>query len=68
MATYTQNYNLVKIDLTDAPPDITVLNPNFDTIDEELANAGGFVIMTSNIPSAQRAASKLYGRRIRDFS
>ena len=28
----TQNYNLVKIDLTDSPPDITVLNPNFDTI------------------------------------
>ena len=38
MATKTTNYNLHKIDLTDAPPDITVLNPNFDTIDSELKN------------------------------
>lgn len=36
MAKKTTNYNLHKIDLTDAPPDITVLNPNFDTIDTEL--------------------------------
>lgn len=34
----TQNYNLVKIDLTDSPPDITVLNENFDTIDTTLLN------------------------------
>lgn len=34
----TQNYNLVKIDLTDSPPDITVLNGNFDTIDTTLLN------------------------------
>lgn len=36
MATSTTNYGLHKIDLTDAPPDITVLNPNFDKIDEQL--------------------------------
>lgn len=36
MASETTNYNLHKIDLTDAPPDITVLNDNFDTIDSEL--------------------------------
>lgn len=36
MATYTTNYNLTKIELTDAPPDITVLNQNWDTIDAEL--------------------------------
>lgn len=36
MATYTTNYNLHKIDLTDAPPDITVINANWDTIDAEL--------------------------------
>lgn len=36
MAQYTTNYNLTKIDLTDAPPDITVLNSNWDTIDEML--------------------------------
>lgn len=33
MATYTTNYNLKKIGLTDSPPDITELNGNFDTID-----------------------------------
>lgn len=37
MATQTTNYQLHKIDLTDAPPDITVLNPNWDKIDAELA-------------------------------
>lgn len=36
MATYTTNYNLTKIELTDAPPDITVINDNWDTIDAEL--------------------------------
>lgn len=36
MATYTTNYNLRKPELTDSPPDITVLNENFDTIDDEL--------------------------------
>ena len=43
MATYTSNYNLTKIDLNDAPPDITVLNQNWDTIDEELGNIGDTV-------------------------
>lgn len=32
----TTNYALKKIELTDSPPDITVINPNWDTIDEEL--------------------------------
>lgn len=36
MSSKTTNYNLHKIDLTDAPPDITVLNGNWDTIDSEL--------------------------------
>jgi hypothetical protein len=36
MATYTPNYNLRKIDLTDAPPDITALNNNWDIVDGEL--------------------------------
>lgn len=38
MSSKTPNYNLHKIDLTDAPPDITVLNPNWDTLDEQLKN------------------------------
>ena len=37
MSSKTKNYNLHKIDLTDAPPDITVLNQNWDTLDAELA-------------------------------
>lgn len=32
----TTNYNLVKPELTDSPPDITVMNPNWDKIDEKL--------------------------------
>ena len=36
MASKTPNYNLHKIDLTDSPPDITILNQNWDTIDSEL--------------------------------
>jgi hypothetical protein len=41
LATYTTNYNLHKIDLTDAPPDITVLNGNWDIIDAKLHEAQG---------------------------
>ena len=36
MATNTTNYQLVKPALTDSPPDITAMNPNWDTIDAEL--------------------------------
>ena len=36
MSSKTTNYNLHKIDLTDAPPDITVLNPNWDTLDAKI--------------------------------
>ena len=36
MPTYTTNYNLVKIELSDTPPDITKINSNWDTIDKEL--------------------------------
>lgn len=32
----TSNKKLEKIELTDAPPDITAINPNWDTIDTEL--------------------------------
>jgi hypothetical protein len=43
MSSKTTNYNLHKIDLTDAPPDITVLNQNWDTIDAELKNNKTYV-------------------------
>lgn len=36
MSSKTTNYNLRKIDLTDSPADITVLNQNWDTIDAEM--------------------------------
>lgn len=36
MSSKTPNFNLHKIDLTDAPPDITVLNQNWDALDTEL--------------------------------
>ncbi|WP_128894630.1 pyocin knob domain-containing protein [Longirhabdus pacifica] len=32
----TTHYNLNKIQLTDSPPDITAINPNWDTIDDKL--------------------------------
>lgn len=38
MSSTTENLGLHKIDLNDAPPDITVLNQNWDIIDEEVAN------------------------------
>ena len=38
MSSKTANLNLHKIDLTDAPPDITVLNQNWDTLDEKVHN------------------------------
>ena len=36
MSKVTTNYNLTKIDLSDSPPDITVINSNWDKIDELL--------------------------------
>ena len=45
MSSKTTNFNLHKIDLTDAPPDITVLNQNWDTIDSELKKMGGLTTL-----------------------
>jgi len=36
VASYTENYNLTKIDLADSPPDITAINANWDTVDAKL--------------------------------
>lgn len=44
MATYTSNYHMTKPQLTDAPPDITAINGNFDTIDSELASLNAKVL------------------------
>lgn len=53
----TTNYALKKIELTDSPPDITVLNSNFDTIDTQLksnANAAGAAIPKSLATAADQ--------------
>ena len=39
----TTNYGLKKIELTDSPPDITVMNSNWDTIDAELKEASDHI-------------------------
>jgi hypothetical protein len=41
LATYTNNFNLKKLDLKDSPPKITDINDNWDIIDEALANGSG---------------------------
>lgn len=43
MASTTPKLGLHKIDLTDAPPDITVLNDNWDKLDEVLGNTSSDV-------------------------
>lgn len=65
MATQTTNYNLTKPALTDSPPDITVLNGNFDIIDNLLkALSDKFFIADSNTTAAQIEAAYLAGRKI----
>ena len=44
MSSKTTNFNLHKIDLTDAPPDITVLNQNWDKIDQKLMVGHQFIV------------------------
>ena len=48
MSSKTTNFNLHKIDLTDAPPDITVLNQNWDKIDQELLKGQRFIVNISD--------------------
>lgn len=38
MSTTTTNFGLIKPELTDAPPDITVMNDNWDKVDTQLSN------------------------------
>lgn len=63
MASYTTNYNLKKIALTDSPPDITELNGNFDTIDTTMkANADAIsVLETSNDGKAEKDSDAVQG-------
>jgi hypothetical protein len=43
MASETTNYKLHKIDRTDAPPDITVLNKNWDKLDAKLKEVNDLI-------------------------
>lgn len=60
----TSHYLLKKIELTDTPPDITVINDNWDTIDGELHDHATEVALTSehrqnnniHITAAERTA------------
>ena len=49
MSTHTPNFNLIKLELGD-PADITQMNKNWDTIDEELEKCAADVPVTSEIP------------------
>ena len=53
----TTNYNLKKIELTDSPPDITVLNNNWDTIDEELKSQADALATKETPTGAQTKAN-----------
>lgn len=53
MSSNTTNFNLHKIDLTDAPPDITVLNQNWDALDSLIFNVPKVdILSTTSITSA----------------
>ena len=43
MSSKTKNYELHKIDLNDAPPDITVLNQNWDKLDTKLKEVNDLI-------------------------
>ena len=75
MATNTPNYNLHKIDLTDAPPDITVLNGNWDIIDgelqdinEELQNLDGKIVsvrvVSISLPKNSWSGSNVFSQQV----
>ena len=65
MSAKTTNFNLHKIDLTDAPPDITVLNQNWDTIDNELKTLNDRVDTPEHItPEGIGAAPTNHGNHV----
>ncbi len=56
----TTNYQLKKIELSDSPPDITAINPNWDTVDGEMkANADHRADVGRHFSATER--SKLAG-------
>lgn len=59
MSSKTTNYNLHKIDLKDSPPDITVLNQNFDIIDRKLGELENLEYLKNINPTTTGHASLL---------
>lgn len=64
MSSKTANYNLHKIDLNDSPPDITVLNQNFDILDEKLKEVedGSSDISAESIGALPTSGGKMTGQ------
>lgn len=50
MSTTTKKFGLIKLASSD-PADITILNENWDKIDDELSNGGTNIPITSEVPS-----------------
>lgn len=61
----TKNYKLKKIELADSPPDITVINPNWDVIDNEIKkvnDASGSYAKKDGSLQTELNAEKLNGK------
>lgn len=60
MPSYTTNYNLHKIELADKPADITVINPNWDFIDQMLKtleeSASGMFITAEDLHTIEKTS------------
>lgn len=60
MPSYTTNYNLHKIELSDKPADITVINPNWDFIDQMLKtleeSASGAFITAEDLHTIEKTS------------
>lgn len=60
MPSYTTNYNLHKIELADKPADITVINPNWDFIDQMLKtleeSASGAFITAEDLHTIEKTS------------
>lgn len=58
MSTQTTNYKLTKPELTDAPPDITTLNSNWDTIDSKMKSIENSISNLNITPDGIGAVKK----------
>ena len=69
MSSKTTNYNLYKFDLTDSPPDITVINESMDTIDAELKKRfeNTEVIPVENGGTGKATADEAFGNLGKNF-